>query len=269
MIKRKILTTVFIIIAAYFVFGIALYFFQERIIFQSKRLPQDHQFKFDQPFTEKNIRYDDETNFNMIEFSVKDDSIAKGIVLYFHGNKENVNHYAKYAINFTKNGYEVWMPDYPGYGKSTGKISEEILYQESMLVYNLAREKYKPQQIIIYGRSLGTGIAARLAGIKDCKKLILETPYKNFPALLHHYLWMYPISWKQKYKMPTYQYLQNVKVPVTIFHGTNDEIIPYKKTIELKKVLKNGDEFISIEKGRHNNLNDFDLFHQKLDSLLR
>lgn len=268
MIKRKILTTILIILTTYFVFGIALYFFQEKIIFQSKRLAKDYQFKFDQPFTEKNIACNATTSFNMVQFHAQTIS-AKGVVIYFHGNKENINHYAKYAVNFTKNGYDVLMPDYPTFGKSTGRISEEILYEESILVYNLAREKYLPQEIIIYGRSLGTGIAARLASIKDCKRLILETPYKNFPALLHHYLWMYPISWKQKYKIPTYQYLQNVKVPVTIFHGTKDEIIPYKKTIELKSALKNGDEFISIEKGKHNNLNDFDLYHQKLDSLLR
>ena len=171
-------------------------------------------------------------------------------------------------MNFTKNGYDVWMPDYPTFGKSTGKISEEILYEESMEVYNLAKEKYQPQEIIIYGRSLGTGIAARLASIEPCKRLILETPYRNFNSLLKHYLWMYPVSWNEKYKIPTYQYLQNVKVPVTIFHGTNDELIPYKKTILLKNVLKDGDEFISIEKGKHNNLNDFDLYHQKLDSIL-
>jgi pimeloyl-ACP methyl ester carboxylesterase len=72
-----------------------------------------------------------------------------------------------------------------------------------------------------------------------------------------------------KYKIPTYQYLEDVKVPITIFHGTNDGVIPYSCAVKLKEVLKPTDQFITIEKGSHNDLNDFSLYHQKLDSLLK
>ena len=70
------------------------------------------------------------------------------------------------------------------------------------------------------------------------------------------------------YKIPTNEYLQEVKYPICIFHGTNDDVIPYGCAERLKKVLKPGDEFITIAKGTHHNLNDFPLFRQKLDSLL-
>jgi len=63
--------------------------------------------------------------------------------------------------------------------------------------------------------------------------------------------------------------LEDVKVPITIFHGTNDGIIPYRCAKKLKEVLKPTDQFITIEKGSHNDLNDFPLYHQKLDSLLK
>jgi fermentation-respiration switch protein FrsA (DUF1100 family) len=71
-----------------------------------------------------------------------------------------------------------------------------------------------------------------------------------------------------KFKMPVNEYLKDVSVPVTIFHGTDDEVIPYSVTKRLKGVLKSSDEFITIEKGKHNNLGDFTLYHRKLDSLL-
>jgi hypothetical protein len=71
------------------------------------------------------------------------------------------------------------------------------------------------------------------------------------------------------FKFPVGENIKEVKAPVTIFHGTNDKVIPYDDAFRLKKVLKPGDEFITIESGAHNNLNDSPLFHSKLDSVLR
>ena len=266
--KKIIFRWLKIIIIIYCSIGITLYYLQDCILFLPKAVPQNYQYQFRSAFVENNIRYDEQTNFNIIQFPAKDDTIAKGIVLYFHGNKENVNHYADYAENFTKYNYEVWMPDYPGYGKSTGILTERIMYEEALQVYQLARVKYKPEQIIIYGKSLGTGIAAQLASIRDCKRLILETPYSRITEIFKQYAWMFPINRMIHYKIPTDDYLQKVVAPISIFHGTNDATIHYSNSSKLKKILKVKDEFITIEKGEHNNLTDFILFQRKLDSLL-
>ena len=81
------------------------------------------------------------------------------MVLYFHGNRENINRYAKFADNFTRYGYEVWMTDYPGYGKTTGKLTEKKLYVLANEFYH-GQVKIREGQIIIYGKSLGSGIAS-------------------------------------------------------------------------------------------------------------
>lgn len=257
-----------IVILVYCVIGIVFYYLQEKLLFHPKQLAENTSWQFAQAFTEKNIRIDAATNINMIQFTVAD-SLEKGVVLYFHGNRENINHYARFANHFTRNDYEVWMPDYPGFGKSTGTLSEQLLYDEALQVYKLARSKYAPQQIIIYGKSLGTGIAAHLAAERDCKKLILETPYYSFTSLIKPYFWMYPVDRLLKYKIPTYQYLPKVTAPVSIFHGTDDAVISYKNAIRLRSVLKSNDEFITIEGGAHNDLAVFPLMQKKLDSLLR
>ena len=83
-----------------------------------KRLPPDYKFQFNFPFKEINIPFNKKDNLNLVQFFP--DQVSKGVVLYFHGNRENINRYAKYAANFTKHGYEVWMTDYPGFGKTTG-----------------------------------------------------------------------------------------------------------------------------------------------------
>ncbi|HEY8689912.1 MAG TPA: alpha/beta fold hydrolase [Chitinophagaceae bacterium] len=265
---KKILRWIKIILFFYVIIGIAFYFLQEKILLHPVAYPQDHVYNFGIPFKEFNTPINQHENFNIIQFFPKD-FVRKGVVLYFHGNKTNVTHYAEYANNFTKNGYEVWMPDYPGFGKTTGELTEKKLYDEALLAYKLAITKFKSDSIIIYGKSFGTGIASQLASVKDCRRLILETPYYSMPALFGYYAPIYPTSFMSKLKLPVNEYLKEVTVPVTIFHGTDDGIIPYSEAEKLKNFLKTKDEFITIEKGKHNNLNDFALSHQKLDSLLR
>ncbi len=131
----------------------------------------------------------------------------------------------------------------------------------------MALSKVSVEHIILYGKSLGTGIAAQLASIRDCKKLILETPYYSMDALARHYFFMYPVMPMTKYALPTYRNFEYIKVPIIIFHGTRDQIIPYKQAKWLTD-KRPGTELITIEKGRHNNLPDFPLFQHKLDSLL-
>lgn len=265
--KQKIIRWTKIIITVYCVTGIALYYLQEKFLLHPATLPLDYQFKFKVLFKEINIPLNATDDLNLVQF-FPNDSTPKGVVLYFHGNKGNISRYAEYAINFTKHNYEVWMVDYPGYGKTTGKFTEENVYMQAREVYKLANTKFSADSITVYGKSLGSGIASWLASRRPCKRLILETPYYSIPDLFSHYAPIYPVESLSKFKFPTSEYLKDVKIPVTIFHGTDDWIIPYRCAAKLKKVLKPGDEFITIDKGSHNDLNDFPLFHEKLDSLL-
>ena len=250
----------------YIAIGVALYFLQDKFLFHPEKLPADYKYQFDIPFQQIDLPVTGEKNLSIVQFTVPD-SLRKGFVLYFHGNRQNINRYAHYANNFTRNGYEVWMMDYPGYGKSTGKRSEKILYEDALILYKMAISRVSAEHIIIYGKSLGTGIAAQLASVRDCKRLILETPYYSMDALAKHYFFIYPVMPMTKYSFPTYQHFEYIKAPVTIFHGRKDEVIPYKQAEWLAE-KKPGTELITIENGKHNNLTDFPLFHQKLDSLL-
>jgi alpha-beta hydrolase superfamily lysophospholipase len=266
--KRKIFFRwLKIVIILYSGIGIALYYLQERFLFHPEKLSQAYVYNFKVPFQEVNIPFNDTDTLNMIKF-FPSDHVRRGVVVYFHGNKENIERYAKFAANFTKHGYEVWMEDYPCFGKSTGERTEKKMYQQALQVQKMAASKYGKDSIIIYGKSFGTGIAAYVAAGSDCSRLILETPYYSIPALFSCYAPIYPTQLMSTYKIPTNKFLQDVHCPVSIFHGTDDGVIPYRCASKLKTVLKPTDEFITIEKGTHQNLNDFPLFRQKLDSLL-
>ena len=248
--------------------GIALYYLQDAILFHPVRLKKSHRYSFSEPHEEINIPINDEKNLNLVRF-IRTDTTRRGVVLYFHGNKRNISWYSRFASQFTNNGYEVLMIDYPGFGKSSGKFTEKLLYEWSRQLYKFARSTYTADSIIIYGKSMGTGLASYLASREQCRRLILETPYYDMPSVISHYLPVYPVGRMLHYQLPNYEYLQFVDEPVSIFHGTDDGVISYRNAKRLKKYLKSSDEFVTVADGKHNNLYSFPLVTQKLDSLLQ
>ena len=282
--KKTVFRWLKVFLLLYGIIGIAVYYLQDTLLFHPIPVDKQTDYHFTQPYREVNIPYNKETNLNIIQFKSVNVNMPphtgdtsspaaaadtpKGVVLYFHGNKENVRHYAGYAADFTRHGYEVWMLDYPGFGKSTGKFSEENLYTYALVEYKLARSKWPPDHIILYGKSLGTAVAAQLASVRDCRRLILECPYYSMTSLARRYLFLYPVGSILHYRFPTNEYLPAVTAPVTIFHGTSDWTVPYNNASSLKPLLKPRDEFITIEGGAHNDLHEHSEFRQKLEAIM-
>ncbi len=104
--RRKIFRWLKVIIIIYCGVGIALYYLQDKIWLHPKKIDQDYIFKFDTPFKEVSIPFSKTDTINLIRFFPAD-SFRKGVVIYFHGSKENVAYYAKNAKPFLENGYEV------------------------------------------------------------------------------------------------------------------------------------------------------------------
>jgi len=265
--RKKIFRWIKIIVVLYVLGGTVLYLFQDYILFHPVTLKRNHRYTFSELHKEINIPINERSNLNIVQF-LTGDSLPKGLVLYFHGNKKNISWYEKYTPYFTRHGYEVWMIDYPGFGKSTGKLTEENLYDWSEILYRFAGSRFPADRILIYGKSMGTGIAAYLASREDCQRLILETPYYDFPSVVKHYLPFYPVSRMLHYQLPTYRFITRVKAPITVFHGTDDGVVTYGNSLRLQKMFKPGDELITIKNGSHNDLYEFRETIQKLDSLL-
>jgi pimeloyl-ACP methyl ester carboxylesterase len=265
---KKIRKWTIIILIIYVVIGVAFYFLQDRILFHPVTLKRGHKYEFSEPHKDLSIPISNEDTLNLVQFLSKD-TVTKGIVLYFHGNKKNIAWYSKYAPYFTKQGYEVFMIDYPGFGKSTGRFNEQTLYDWALQTYKLARSRYSSDSIIVYGKSMGTGIAAQLASIRDCKRVILETPYYDFPSVVKNYLPIYPLHRMLHYQLPTNQYITKIIAPISIFQGTKDRVINYRNAKRLEPLLKPTDEFISVKGGKHNDLFEHPIIIKKLDSLLK
>lgn len=263
-IKKRIEKITLSLIILYVIGGIVIYLIQDLLLFHPTPLPANHRFLFDQTYKEFNLTVD-KNNVSIIQFRTL--QRRKGIVLFFHGNMHHVEYYKKYIALFTRNMYDIWMIDYPGFGKTTGKRSEQILYKHALAFYDMAVKQVKSDSIVIYGKSIGTGIASFLASRKPSRRLILETPYYSIQSLAKHYFPIYPVLPATRYRFPIHTYLSDITVPLAIFHGTEDEVIPYSQSNRL--ALENpGIELISIPNGKHNNLFENELYQLKMDSLL-
>lgn len=252
------------VVLAYVLLIGGLYLFQDKIVFQPDTLDKEYKFNFDQPFTEVTIfpTRDDELSaiiFNPINM------VPKGTILYFHGNADNMQRWGNYAIDFTSLGYSVLMIDYSGYGKSTGSPTEEVLYQNAEATWQWALHHLSSKNFIIYGRSLGTAVAAQLATKHKPQQLILETPF--YQLVQDRMTVFFPLG--LDYTFPNYQYLKEVDCPMSIIQGTNDRIVSLKSAEKLRPLLGVDDNFIIIEDGGHKNLRDYEKYHTELARLLQ
>lgn len=267
--RRKWFRLLQVLLAAYAVAGVVLWHLQEQLLFHPTPVAADYKFSFSLPHKEVSVRLNETDLLHMVQFYPDERIRRKGIVLYFHGNRENINRYAAFVPIFAQQGYEVWMPDYPGYGKSTGVRTEQRMYQDAALVYKMAARELRSDSIIIYGKSLGTGVATELASQYPVKRLILETPFYSIPDLAWHHLPVFPTRRMSRYYFPNYLHLPNVKAPVVIFQGTHDRLVPYQHARRLERLLKQQDWFVTIPDGRHNDLATFELYRQKLRAALQ
>lgn len=265
-IKRKLKVVSAFLIVIYVLAGTSLYFNQEKILFLSRVLPNDYNFKFSYPFEEIFLETDGGI-INMIHFKIKD---PKGVILYFNGNSRNLASWGRRAQFLVEKQYDVLVMDYRTFGKSKGELSETAFYSDAQYGFNYLKERYEEKNISVYGRSLGTGIAVYIASNNMPKQLVLETPYYSIVDVGQSRFPMFPVNWLLKYKFQSYKYIQQVTCPITIFHGTDDDVVPYTSAEKLFDVAsKENSEFITIDGGRHNNLRRFDIYQQKIEQIFK
>ncbi len=261
------LSILLIIIVVYFVLSIALYYLQDYFLFKPEKLPKDFQFYYENQNTvEHNLETRDGAIINGVLFKPKGES--KGIVLYLKGNSKSIKGWGKFAVDFTRHNYTVLMVDYRGFGKSTGRRSQKAIKRDLQVVYNKIKEQTAEERIILYGRSLGSGFAAKLASMNNPRMLVLDAPYYSLTKVTARYAPFMPLSVLMKYPLPTYKWLKYVKCPIHIIHGTNDQLIPFKTSVKLSKINPKITRLYPVIDGGHKDLNNFESYHKMLEEIL-
>ncbi len=261
------LSIVITVLVIYVIISVAIYYLQDYIMFKPEKLPKDFEFAYKNQKTEEyNIETRDGVTINALRFYPKGES--EGVVLYLKGNSKSIKGWGKFAVDFTRHNYNVLMVDYRGFGKSTGRRTQKAIKRDLQVVYNKIKEQTTEDRIIVYGRSLGSGFAAKLASTNHPKMLVLDAPYYSLSKVAARYAPFMPFSILLKFPLPTYKWLKYVQCPIHIIHGTDDKLIPYKTSVKLSQVNPKLTKLHTVIGGGHKNLNNFESYHAMLDDIL-
>lgn len=264
--KKVLRYTLIGVVGIYMTICALLYILQENLIFFPQKLSVNYQFDFKYPTEEIVIPTADGVPLHGLLF--KADS-SKGLVYYLHGNAGSLASWGWVAPTYTQLGYDVFMLDYRGFGKSGGSIgSEKQLFGDAQLAYDLMKERYEENRMVVLGYSIGTGPAAYIASKNSPRMLVLQAPYYSLVDMMEH---TYPFvpTFLLKYRFETNTYLPECKAPVVIFHGDADRVIYYGSSLKLKELMKPTDRLVTLEGHGHNGITENPVYQKELQHLLR
>ena len=252
-----------IVVAACALFSF-VYFNQEKLIFHPERLSKDHRFSFPVPF-EEIVLDSGGVEIHSLLFPKEN---SQGVILYFHGNAGSLHSWGGVYADFASVPYDLWIMDYRGFGKSGGTLTGEAALQaDAQTLFDAAQERYVGKEMVLYGRSIGTGVASALAAKYPPKMLILETPYFNFPDLVAELAPWAPAP-LLRYRLMNDEHIRDQPFPIHLIHGDRDELIPASHSERLA-TLGPRIEFHTIKGAGHNNISAFARYHTLIQEMFQ
>jgi len=217
--KSKIISIILGILAVYWA---GLYIFQDYFIF----FP-DYHYKTpaqaNMPeFAEKNYPAADGTMLRGWYFKGHSDKPA---ILFFHGNAGQIATFAPKMAGYIEAGYSVFMPEYRGFAKAPGKLTQKTMYEDGLAAYDFLQERLGHSRIIVFGYSMGTAAASATAARRSATGLVLAAPFYSLKEIVKEK----PVpgaSWLLRNELPSYQFVEKFEAPLLIIHGEKDRLIP-------------------------------------------
>lgn len=260
---RMLLLIVATLLVTFLVALAWLYFRQESLLFFPAPLPVNHQFDLC-GVTEEKIEVEGAT-LSALHYRQPGSAIAKGVIFFLHGNGGNLQNWLTSTEFYQRTGYDVFMMDFRGYGKSTGKIgSEAQLHADILVAWRQIENEYAGRKNVIYGRSLGTGLATSLVAklatdetgpglLSNAPALmVLVSPYASLQQIGKE-LYPWVPDFVMRYPMRTDQWLPQVRIPTLILHGARDELIPVSHARQLK-AIRPETELVILPEANHNDM---------------
>lgn len=247
-----------------------LWFQQEQLLFAPTVLPADHAWALARDVNEVAIEVPG-ARLSALHLRLPN---PKGVVFFLHGNGGSLENWFVNPSFYRRANYDLFMFDYRGFGKSTGRIeSEAQLRADVRAAWDRVAPQYAGRKIVIYGRSLGSGLAAGLAaelGASHAPDLtVLVSPYASMAALAaEHYPWVPQAL--LRYPLRTDQAITQIRSPLLLIHGTRDTLIAPSHSDALKALAPQA-MLARIDGAAHNDLQNFDtyldVYNRALDGL--
>ncbi len=261
---RRMLWLLAVLGVAYAAVLAALWFGQERLLFFPQTLPATHRFAVDADVHEAWIEVPG-ARLNALHLRLPQ---PDGVVFFLHGNGGSLDNWFVNAAFYRAANLDLFMLDYRGYGKSSGRIeSQAQLEADVRAAWAAVAPRYAGQRRAIYGRSLGTGLAASLAAEVQPELTVLVSPFESMTALAGEiYPWV--PSALLRYPLRTDLALARIRGPVWMAHGERDEVIPLQHAERLLARFPQA-QLLRVPGAGHNDLQEFEAYRVGLRSALR
>ena len=236
-------------LAAYALIVLGARLLHRRVLYQP---PDDEVTKLPDGATLLTARAADGVAVNALEFDVPK---ATRTIVHFHGNAETVEANAFVAREMKKHGFSTVLVEYRGYGRSKGTSPDEAgLYLDATAVLDvLAARGVGPDRVVLWGQSLGTGVAAEMAKRGRGTRLVLVAPFTSTVEMASRIAPFFPASLVMVDRFDTLSKAPAITVPTLVVHGDIDDVIPFEQGERVSKALPHG-TFLKVQEGRHDNL---------------
>ena len=245
----KISTLFFSIILIYLIIVAYMYLNQRKLLY----LPSENNYLDDQiDFNFKEVFIDVEKNLKLKAWLIENDFKNKKTLVFFHGNAGNLSNRTYKLNQLSKLDLNIIILAWRSFSGNEGEPSEQNLYNDAKKTIDWLNSRgVKNKNIILYGESLGTGIAVELGQTNQFGGIILESPFTSMiNAAKNIYPWL-PVKYLLKDKYDSEKKIKNLQIPILIMHGKKDNIVPFKMGKKLYDLANNPKFFYFTENDDH------------------
>jgi fermentation-respiration switch protein FrsA (DUF1100 family) len=178
----------------------------------------------------------------------------KPVFLYLHGNGASLRWRADRFRDLTADGSGLVALSYRGYGGSSGSPTEAGLIEDALAAYAFAAARYPAERIVLWGESLGSGLAVALAAEKPVARVVLQSPFTSAADVGASRYWFVPVRLLMKDQYRSDLRIGKVTAPVLVLHGERDDIVPIAQGERLYELITAPKRFVRIPGGGHNDL---------------
>ena len=245
-------------ILIYLFFGLILFFLQRKILFNTSGKPKKPSYYHLRDVQEVNIKTSDGINL-LAWYSIPKRN--NPILIYFHGNSFDIGERAYRIKKYIDEGWGVLLLAWRGYSGNLGKPTEKNLYIDADAAIKWIKKEtnYEDKDIIIYGESLGSGVAVEFGTRHIFKSIILEAPFTSIIDIAKKRYFIYPIKYLIFDHFDNYSKINKINSPILIISGKKDEIVPHYHSKKLFNKANSPKENLFIDEAIHNNLYDFNI----------
>lgn len=195
---------------------------------------------------------------------------GRPVVAYFHGNGGHIGYRAERLRRFAGGGYGVLMLEYRGYGGNPGTPTEAGLHADAAAALDfLAQQGITPDRLVLYGESLGSGVAVQLAGQRAIAGLILESPFTSVAEVAQCRYPFVPASLLVRDRFESLSVIGKVRAPILVLHGARDRVVPVRFGRALLDAAPQPKEGWFAPEAGHGNLPRFGAFEAVIGFLER